>query len=161
VPPHLSLSRALVPAAGRLTLLLALVLAMLASLLVTTAPEASAATPVAQRALAEAPKHQGKAYRWGATGPSRFDCSGFTGYVFARAGKTLPRTSRQQYAAAQKIAKHQKRPGDLIFLRNNRGQIYHVGLYAGGTDMWAATRTGDVVRKQRIWSPNYVVGRYA
>src|SRR5699024_4732284 len=36
-------------------------------------------------------------YTWGGTTPSGgFDCSGFTQYVFAKAGKSIPRDSRAQ-----------------------------------------------------------------
>ncbi|HVF21287.1 MAG TPA: NlpC/P60 family protein, partial [Mycobacteriales bacterium] len=87
----------------------------------------------AERLIAEAARHRGKPYRYGATGPNAFDCSGFTGYVFRTAlGRVLPRTSRDQYAAAPtKLPRGSERPGDLIFTYDSSGRIYHVGLYAG------------------------------
>ena len=36
----------------------------------------------------------GRRYRWGATGPSTFDCSGFTSYVFRKVGISLNRMWR-------------------------------------------------------------------
>lgn len=60
------------------------------------APEAEAATH-ATKALKIAASKKGAPYRWGATGPSRFDCSGLTLYSFKKAGKKLPRTAQQQY----------------------------------------------------------------
>ena len=58
------------------------------------------------------------------------DCSGFTRLVFAQAGKTLPRTSAQQFAAAPyHPTEAELQPGDLIFYGN--GSINHVAIYAG------------------------------
>jgi cell wall-associated NlpC family hydrolase len=110
-------------------------------------------TTLGVRAITEARKHFGAPYRWGATGPRSFDCSGLTHYVFARLGVRLPRTAAAQYSAIHHIAPSHKRVGDLIFKYNSSG-IYHVGIYAGNGRMIAATHTGDVVR----YSP--VAGRY-
>ena len=146
-------------AVARLALLLTLLVGLLGSLLVVGASTAEAASSsYGQRALQEAPKHRGKPYKWGAEGPSRFDCSGFTRYLFARQGKSLPHSSSAQYSKIAKVAKSAKQPGDLVFTYNSRG-IYHVGIYAGNGQMWAATKSGDVVRKQKIWTSSYKVGR--
>jgi len=116
----------------------------------------------AQKLITEAARHRGKPYRYGATGPNAFDCSGFTGYVFRTAiGRTLPRTSRDQYAAAPvKLPRGQERPGDLIFTYSSSGRIYHVGLYAGNGMMWHSPQSGDVVKYSSIFSRSYKVGRY-
>ncbi|HVF20706.1 MAG TPA: NlpC/P60 family protein [Mycobacteriales bacterium] len=116
----------------------------------------------AQRLIAEAARHRGKPYRYGASGPNSFDCSGFTGYVFRTAlGKTLPRTSREQYAAAPtKLPRGSERPGDLIFTYDSSGRIYHVGLYAGDGMMWHSPQSGDVVKYSSIFNRSYKVGRY-
>lgn len=111
-----------------------------------------------QRAILEAQKHYGKAYRYGASGPSNFDCSGFTGYVYRQLGVSLPRSSRDQAAALRRVDVSQKRIGDLIFTYTS-GRVTHVGIYAGGGMMWASPKTGDVVRKQSIYSRNITVGR--
>ena len=123
------------------------------------APSATAASPSAQTVLTEAGRHAGKPYRWGATGPSAFDCSGFVGYVFARAGKSLPRVSRDQRAAVPRIPASQALPGDLLFTHNSAGVVYHVAIYAGDGYMWDAPRTGSVVSKRKIWSSNITYGR--
>jgi cell wall-associated NlpC family hydrolase len=124
----------------------------------TTTPVTSRATvartTLAVRAVAEARRHFGAPYQWGATGPRRFDCSGLTSYVFARLGVHLPRTAAAQYWAIRHVAPSHKRVGDLIFKYSSSGAIYHVGIYAGNGRMIAATHTGDVVR----YSP--VAGRY-
>ena len=111
-----------------------------------------------ERAVRVAAELKGKPYRYGATGPSSFDCSGYVQYVFRQVGKSLPRTSRQQRAATPQIAKAEKRPGDLIFLYRG-GRVTHVGVYAGDERMWVAPKAGDVVKLQRIYSSAYTVGR--
>jgi len=58
-----------------------------------------------------------KPYRYGATGPSAFDCSGLTQYSFRAAGKVLPRTVLGQYRGIRHIPMSQVRPGDLVFMR--------------------------------------------
>ena len=142
------------------SLLLALVLAVSAPLAVvgTAAPASAAAAALGERADAEARRHLGKPYSYGAAGPSRFDCSGFTMYVFQRLGKSLPHNSRAQYDAVRHVARSEKRIGDLIFTKR-AGRIGHVGIYAGGDDLWSPVQTGDRVRKQSFAGRDDVVGR--
>lgn len=111
-----------------------------------------------QRAIVEAAKHYGKAYRYGATGPNNFDCSGFTSYVYRQLGKTIPRTSRDQARALRRVPVGQKQIGDLIFTYTS-GRVTHVGIYAGNNKMWASPKTGDHVKLQSLFSRNITVGR--
>jgi hypothetical protein len=113
---------------------------------------------LASRVLQEAARHHGAPYQYGAAGPSTFDCSGFTMYVFGRFGISLPHNAASQYGAARHISSAAKQPGDLIFFTGSGG-VYHVGIYAGGSQMWAATHSGDVVRLESIYEAPYVVGR--
>jgi cell wall-associated NlpC family hydrolase len=146
------------PARGRrIPALLVLLVALLGSLLVTTGGTADATTPGAA-AVQEASHHAGAPYAYGATGPSRFDCSGFTMYVYSRFGKRLPHNSSAQYNATRHIAKSAKQVGDLLFFHSSGG-IGHVGIYAGGGNMWDAPHAGDHVRLRAIYSSNYSVGR--
>jgi cell wall-associated NlpC family hydrolase len=131
---------------------------MFGSLLVATAAPADATTP-GSAYIQEAARHNGAPYAYGATGPSRFDCSGFTRYVFSRFGKSLPHSSSAQYGYVRHIAKTSKQVGDILFFRTSSGSITHVGIYAGGSSMWDAPRAGDHVRKRAIYSSNYSVGR--
>ncbi len=146
-----------VVSARRLAALLLLLTALFASL-ITSSRAADATTPGAA-AVQEASRHNGQPYVYGATGPTRFDCSGFTRYVYSRFGKTLPHNSAAQYGAVQHIAKSSKQVGDLIFIRNSSGTIGHVGIYAGNGTMWDSPKAGDHVRRRAIYSTNYVVGR--
>jgi cell wall-associated NlpC family hydrolase len=142
----------------RIPALLVLVTGLLGSLLVATSSPAEATTPGSSY-VQEAGRHNGAPYRSGATGPSRFDCSGFTMYVFSRFGKRLPHSSSAQYDAVRHIAKSSKQVGDLIFFRSSSGSIGHVGIYAGNGKMWDAPKAGDHVRLRAMYSSNYVVGR--
>lgn len=128
----------------------------------STSPAAfvAAADSLGRRVIEEASRHNGKPYQWGAVGPDRFDCSGFTLYVFKRFGKSLPHNSRMQYDAVRKVAKSEKRIGDLIFTYNSGG-IHHVAIYAGNGYIWHSPRTGSTVNKSKMWSSSYYVGRVA
>jgi cell wall-associated NlpC family hydrolase len=98
----------------------------------------------------------GVPYVWGGTSTSGFDCSGFTGYVYRLAGKSLPRTAEAQRAASVKVANPS--PGDLIFFGF---PAYHVGIYAGPGMMYDAQRPGTVTGLHSIWTYNSVsYGRF-
>ncbi len=86
------------------------------------APVITTAAKVAAAAKAQV----GKAYVYGATGPSAFDCSGLTQYAHRQVGINIPRTTWAQWSAGQKVSS--PRPGDIVVL-NGGG---HVGIYMGG-----------------------------
>ena len=96
----------------------------------------------ARIAVAEAYKQLGKPYRWGASGPDSFDCSGLTMWVWGKAGVALPHSSRAQYGYGRHVSKSELRPGDLVFYGS---PIHHVGIYVGNGQYIAAPHTGDVV----------------
>ena len=158
MPTHASAPPCPKPQPRRLSALVVLLTALFGSLLVTTAAPADATTP-GSAYIQEAARHNGQPYVYGAMGPTKFDCSGFTKYVFSRFGKSLPHSSSAQYGYVRHIAKSSKQVGDLLFFRNSSGSINHVGIYAGGSYMWDAPKTGDHVRKRAIYSSNYSVGR--
>lgn len=76
-----------------------------------------------------AARQKGDPYRYGASGPGAFDCSGLTSYSFRKAGMKLPRTANSQYQRVRKIKKRNIRKGDLVFFGGSRK--YHVGIYWG------------------------------
>ncbi|GAA2466734.1 C40 family peptidase [Winogradskya humida] len=111
--------------------------------------------------LAEAKKHKGALYKYGATGPSRFDCSGFTKYVYKKAvGKSLPHKANSQQKYGKAVSKSNKQVGDLIVFRSG-SYGYHAGIYAGGGYIYDSPHSGARVGKHKIWSSNYVVRRLA
>jgi cell wall-associated NlpC family hydrolase len=111
------------------------------------------------RVIRVASTYRGTPYQYGAAGPRRFDCSGFTRYIFAKFGISLPHSSSAQYSEVRHIANKDKRIGDLVFFHSGSGHVYHVGIYAGGDEIWAATHTGDYVRLEGMWNASYYVGR--
>ncbi|MEU6544888.1 C40 family peptidase [Streptomyces sp. NPDC046859] len=119
--------------------------------------EAEAATP-ATKALRIAASKKGSPYKWGATGPNRFDCSGLTLYSFKKAGKKLPRTAAQQYNKTRHISASHRKAGDLVFFHSG-SYVYHVGIYAGKGKIWHSPKSGDVVRLQKIWTRSVWYGR--
>lgn len=92
--------------------------------------------------IAEARKHLGKPYKWGATGPARFDCSGLVQYCYKSAGISLPRTSKEQATVGKKVSEPYQ-PGDLLFFGS---PIHHVALYIGNNEYIHAPQSGDVVK---------------
>ena len=140
--------------AARLLVLLTFIIGLSGGLATTsTAPaQALVSAATANTAVAYARSRNGAPYRYGAAGPSRFDCSGLTMWAYARARKKLPRTAAQQYAATYRVWTKFRRPGDLVFFLNSARGISHVGIYAGGNRMWHAPRTGDHVRLATIWT---------
>lgn len=80
--------------------------------------------------LKEAKTHLGKRYRSGSKGPSAFDCSGFSSYVYRQFGYTLSASSSAQYYDGVEVKKNDLRPGDLVFFkgRGRNGGVGHVGI---------------------------------
>ncbi|CAN7231974.1 MULTISPECIES: C40 family peptidase [Micrococcaceae] len=72
----------------------------------------------------------GSPYVWGGTTPSGWDCSGFTQWVYAQAGISIPRTNA--WTAMTPTAT--PAPGDLVM--QNGGA--HVGIYVGNGMMISA-----------------------
>jgi len=107
--------------------------------------------------LAEARRHNGKPYRYGAVGPSAFDCSGFTRYVYAQLGRSLPHNADAQRDMIQPVSRVNVRPGDFVFMDDNG----HVGIYAGNGMMWDSPRSGKTVSLRSIYSSTYSAGRLA
>jgi cell wall-associated NlpC family hydrolase len=105
-------------------------------------------------------RFQGVPYVAGGTSPSvGFDCSGYTRYVYSRLGISIPRVSRDQYAAAIKISRSQAVKGDLVFFYSSSGRIYHVAIYAGNGYIWHSPYPGKRVMLERIWTSSWKVGR--
>lgn len=73
----------------------------------------------------------GTPYHYGSKGPSAFDCSGFTSYVFSHFKIKLASNSTAQYRESlQIVSLDSARVGDLIFFmgRNGKSSVGHVGI---------------------------------
>lgn len=126
----------------------------------TSAPRVTGLAARNARIIRVAASLRGIPYRYGGTTTRGFDCSGYTGYVYKKAaGITLPRTSRAQGASVRRVSRSAAMPGDLIFFYNSSGRIYHTGIYAGGGTLWSSSRPGVPVKKAKIWTSSYFIGR--
>ncbi len=105
----------------------------------------SHATRVAReqaRVVRFARRFLGTRYLYGGTTPgSGFDCSGFTRFVYAHFGITLPHYSGAQFGLGRRVARGGLRPGDLVFFDG----LGHVGIYVGRGLFIHAPHTGTRV----------------
>ncbi|MGC5166748.1 C40 family peptidase [Luteimicrobium sp. DT211] len=98
--------------------------------------------------IAIASRYVGVPYVYGGTTPSGFDCSGFTSYVYAQIGISLPRTSSAQHYAGTVISRAEAKPGDLIWTPG------HIAIYAGGNTIIDAPRPGKSIQFRAMWQTN-------
>jgi cell wall-associated NlpC family hydrolase len=110
-------------------------------------PESPPPSTAASRILRTADAYVGVPYVWGGNTPKGFDCSGFTKYVFAKSGITLPRTSREQVRAGSAVAADFRalRPGDLMMFAEPGEAISHVAIYVGNGRIIHASVSGGGV----------------
>ena len=90
----------------------------------------------------------GVPYVWGATGPSKFDCSGFTQWVYRDSGINIPRVSRDQARVGHFIEYDNLQRGDMVFFdtkKKRTGRVSHVGIYLGDGDFIHASSAGKSV----------------
>jgi cell wall-associated NlpC family hydrolase len=99
-------------------------------------------SPAAGRALRYALEQIGKPYAWGAAGPASYDCSGLTSKAWRAAGRTIPRTSQEQWDRLPHVPLDELRPGDLVLYHPD---ATHVALYTGHGMVVQAPRPGAAV----------------
>lgn len=127
----------------------------------TAAAETASATVVAAPVATVAPasaagssiidiasRYVGVPYVYGGSTPNGFDCSGFTSYVYAQAGISLPRSSGEQGRVGTVISRDQAQPGDLIYSPG------HIAIYAGGNTQIDAPKPGQSIQFRDIWQSN-------
>jgi cell wall-associated NlpC family hydrolase len=95
-----------------------------------------------KRALKFAKKQLGKPYRYGADGPSAYDCSGLTLAAYRAAGVHLSHNSATQYRQIKHVSKSHLKLGDLVFFYSGRS---HVAIYAGHGKVIHAGRPGEPI----------------
>ncbi|WP_327019471.1 C40 family peptidase [Cellulomonas sp. Leaf395] len=97
-------------------------------------------------------RYVGVPYVAGGTTPDGFDCSGFTSYVFAQVGISLPRTSSAQRNAGTVVSRADAQPGDLIWSPG------HISIYIGDNLQIDSPRPGKTIQVREIWqsSPTFI-----
>lgn len=86
---------------------------------------------------------------WGGSSTSGWDCSGFTAWVYAQHGISLPHSDSGQKSMGRVISKSEARPGDLIWKPG------HIGIYAGGDMMIDAGNKRVGTSERHIYSGNW------
>jgi len=89
-------------------------------------------------------------YIWAANGPTAFDCSGYTKYVFKKHGITIPRHSGNQAKIGMKVQYNELEKGDLVFFdtgkhSKSKKKVNHVGIYLGNNKFIHASSGGKKV----------------
>ena len=116
-------------------------------------PDGASVVPASQYSgvVGVAMRYLGTPYVWAGASPAGFDCSGFTMYVFAQVGVSLPHFTGAQYAMGVPVAYDQLEPGDLVFFDG----LGHEGIYIGGGQFIHSPHTGDVVKISSLTEAYY------
>ena len=118
------------------------------------------ATPASADPVALAASLIGRPYAWGAEGPTSFDCSGLTQYVYGKYGIDLPRRAISQSESGDPVGRRLQR-GDLVFFSTDPGGtlVTHVGIYEGNGQMIDASKRHGKVRRDSL-DDDYWVERF-
>lgn len=108
--------------------------------------------------VAYANQYLGCSYVYGGSGPSTFDCSGFTMYVYKHFGYSLSHSATAQSYEGTAVAKEDLQPGDLVFFSDYQTLegIGHCGIYIGnGEFIHASSGSGYCVKVSNLLSGSY------
>lgn len=119
----------------------------------TTTTSSAPASQNGGSVVETAKSYIGSSYVYGASGPSSFDCSGFTSYIYKQYGVSLNRTAAGQYSNGTAVSKDELQPGDLVMF--GKSGINHVGIYIGGGQMVHAANPSRGVTTDTINSGYY------
>lgn len=123
---------------------------------ITTEPATSTSSALGEQIVALAKQYLGTPYVLGGNGPSSFDCSGFTKYVYAQFGYTLNRTATDQLQNGVSVSRDELQPGDLVFFKYNTSKpVSHVGIYIGNGEFIHASTNRYVVQIDQMNTGHY------
>lgn len=106
----------------------------------------------------------GVPYRPGGDSKRGTDCSGLTGQLYNKVYRTrLPRSTDEQKAESNKVAKRNLREGDLVFFSSSRSRrkVAHVGIYLkDGKFVHASTSSGVIVSRldEKYYTQHWLSG---
>jgi cell wall-associated NlpC family hydrolase len=109
----------------------------------STTPTTSGFLKFESQLMAAIDQRLGSPYRWGATGPNRFDCSGFVWAIYQATGINFERASARNLFARFEPApvEEQYKFGTLVFFSGLR----HVGVVADEHGFYHASRRHGVI----------------
>ena len=125
----------------------------------TTTAETSSNSSLGEQIVAYAKQYLGCPYVYGGSGPSSFDCSGFTMYVYKHFGYNMAHGAIAQSRLGTYVAKENLMPGDLVFFLEYQtmDEIGHVGIYIGnGEFIHASSGSGYCVKISTLESGSYL-----
>ncbi len=111
---------------------------------------------------AEYKKWENTPYRYGSTGQSGTDCSGFVQAMYKKAfAIDLPRDSSNQVLKGTEVSTSQLQAGDLVFFKINP-HLRHVGIYIGNNSfIHSSTKSGVMISNMGMsyWKSRYWTSR--
>ena len=123
---------------------------------ITTEPATSSSSALGEQVVALAEQYLGTPYVLGGNGPSSFDCSGFTMYIYAQFGYSLNRTATDQLQNGVSVSRDELQPGDLVFFKYNTSKpVSHVGIYIGNGEFIHASTNRYVVQIDQMNTGHY------
>lgn len=99
------------------------------------------------KVISYAMAQRGDRYRFGAAGPTKWDCSGLAMVSYRQIGVKLPHYTKAMLKRGKHISRKNLQRGDLVFPSN-----HHVGIYIGGGKIIVASSGHGKVMVQKIYS---------
>ncbi len=130
----------------------------------STAPSAYSINPSEnlKNLFTEVKQYLGIRYRFGGETPSGFDCSGFVRFMFNKElNVNLPRSSREMATIGTRIDRNELRPGDLVFFKNAKDRINHVGIFVGNDTFVHSSLSKGITRdtlNESYYSKRFATG---
>ncbi len=125
---------------------------------VTESPPHTEETQIKARLIREVERWRGTPYRYGGTGRSGFDCSGFTHRLYKDLFDIdLPRRAGDQARRGRRTTRDDLRVADLVFFVTP-SRTDHIGIYLGnGEFAHASTSSGVMISHldESYWRESY------
>lgn len=105
----------------------------------------SATEPARWRAIRLAETQRGKAYCWGGTGTSCYDCSGLVYWAYGKVGFHFGRSTGDMLSSGKLVRTYHPHWGDLVFWSG------HVEFYSSSSYSFGAQKSGTRVGFHGYW----------